>query len=453
MTNSKEIAVVEQPSPEDTNGDVPEELSLETLEKNMSSSTHIFFFLLLALLVAFGTWASVRMIDIVSQVQGEVVPSSQIQAVQHLEGGIIKRILVKEGQVVERGQTLVELKTTANDADVGELQSRVVGLTVDIARLTAASNNLPAIPKVSDLEVEYPKLMQEARRQFKIGRENHKQDLESQKEAIAQKKHKITEVSARLRNKKKRLKLLNEQISISTTLLKDNIATRYEHLNLLKEANSLQSDIEEGRALFHQMESSLKEERAKLAKISSNYKNKAVDELEELRQRLRETTNRLAKYKDNLQRTTVTAPMDGIVKTLYLVTLGGVVKPGGTILDMVPINDKLVIDARLPIQDVGYISTNQSATIRLASNDANRFGVIEGKVVSISPDTLISDSGGAYYKIRIETEKNTFQSGDFTYRLYPGMIISASIHTDQRTIADYFLSPFLSTMGTALGER
>lgn len=149
-------------------------------------------------------------------------------------------------------------------------------------------------------------------------------------------------------------------------------------------------------ALLHQIESSLREEDAKLAGIVIGYLSKAIDELEDIRQRLRETTERLAKYKDNLDRTTVPAPMDGIVKTLYLVTIGGVLKPGGAVLDLVPLNDKLVIEARLPIQDVGYISPDQQATIRLASNDASRFSHIQGKVVAISPDTLISDNAGAF---------------------------------------------------------
>jgi len=425
----------------------------EITDRDIKRSTHIFLFLLIGLVAAFWTWSTLRTIDIVSQVQGEVVPSSQIQAVQHLEGGIIKHLLVKEGQVISKGQTIVELETAANDADVGELQSRVIGLTVDIERLIAVSNSLDEIPEITNLETSYPQLMQEARRQFAVDMQAHQQDQQAQLEEINQKKHHLSEISARIRNNKSRLELLNEQIAISEDLLADQITNRYTHLELLKEANTLKSAIEENIALFQQTKSSLKEEEAKLAKITSRYQSEAIEELEDLRQKLRETTNRLSKYKDNLHRTTVIAPMDGIVKTLYVVTVGGVVKPGGTILDLVPLNDKLVIEARLPIQDVGYISPDQPAKIRLASSDASRFNPIEGKVISISPDTLISDNGGAYYKVRIETDENRFQAGEFSYQLYPGMIIDASIHTGERTVADYILSPFISRMNMALGER
>jgi membrane fusion protein, adhesin transport system len=163
---------------------------------------------------------------------------------------------------------------------------------------------------------------------------------------------------------------------------------------------------------------------------------------------------RLRKFDDNLQRTVLRAPVDGIVKTLYLVTEGGVIRPGETVLDIVPEGDRLIVEARLPTQDIGYIHAGQKAVIKLTTADARRFGNINGEVVHISPDTLVTDKGQPYYKVRVATEDACFKgSGGEKYCLYPGMLVLVNIHTGQRTVLEYLFSPFFASMDSALTER
>ncbi|MHA1598186.1 MAG: HlyD family efflux transporter periplasmic adaptor subunit, partial [Alphaproteobacteria bacterium] len=146
-------------------------------------------------------------------------------------------------------------------------------------------------------------------------------------------------------------------------------------------------------------------------------------------------------------------PVDGVVKSLYVTTIGGVLKPGQTVADVVPGGDRLIIEAKLETQDIGYVQAGQSVIVKLTSADAMRFGNMEGTVTNVSPDTLVTQDGLSYYKVRIETEKDRFQRGDLQYRLYPGMQVVTNILTGKRTVLEYIAGPLLNSMDEAMTER
>jgi membrane fusion protein, adhesin transport system len=420
---------------------------------SVKTSTHLFFLLLTTLCLSFGLWAYYFELDVSSMTDGEVVPLSKVKLVQHLEGGIVQRILVKEGQLVKKDQPLVELQITASDADVRELKLRLAALEIDIRRLDAETDGKNQIAFSEDLRASHPHLVRQARGLFNARRENLQNDLKRQEELIVEHRQAVNEIKVRLRNQKKRLELLKEQVTISEGLLEDDLTNRYKHLDLLKESNSLESAIGENSAALHQAEAALKRVQVGLDGIRSSFEEKAQGELEDSRARYRELTERMRKFEDSLSRTVLRAPVDGVVKTLYMVTEGGVVRPGGTLLDIVPLDDTLVIEAKLPTQDIGYIHPGQKAVMKLTSADARRFGNLNGKVIHIGPDTLINERGVPYYKVRIAPETDFFQHRDNRYELYPGMILSVSIHTGQRTVFEYLVSPWVSSMDSAMTER
>ena len=175
--------------------------------------------------------------------------------------------------------------------------------------------------------------------------------------------------------------------------------------------------------------------------------------LDETRLNRAELAARVKKFEASLKRTNVHSPMAGVIKTLHVFTVGGVLRPGDPIADIVPAGDRLIIEAKLPTQDIGYVAPGQLAVIKLASADAMRFGGLDGNVVNVSPDTLLSPEGQPFYKVRIETEKSYFESGKLQYKLFPGMQVMASIHTGQRTVLQYVIDPIRYSMGSAIQER
>ena len=197
----------------------------------------------------------------------------------------------------------------------------------------------------------------------------------------------------------------------------------------------------------------LHEAQAQRDGIDSEFIQDNRKQMDEAELNFRELTQRIQKFKDNLSRTVVRAPVDGTVKTLHVVTVGGVIRPGDPVVDLVPAGDRLIVEAKLQVQDIGYVVPGQDALIKLASGEASRFSPLHGTVIQVSPDTLLTKDGHPYYKVRIATESDHFSHGKLTYNLFPGMQVAASIRTGTRTVARYLLDPLLSKLDNALGER
>lgn len=448
-----EPAMAHPPEREPGHADPPVPPTPMTSVAELSRSTHLFLGLCVALVLGFLLWAAIGTLDIVSLTQGEVIPSSHVKEVQHLEGGIVRQILVKEGDEVAPGQPLVELEPTARDADVNEITSRLLALRLERLRWEAEREGADELPIPDELAREDPEMLAQARGLFHSRRELLRSKLSALDEQVTQREKDLEELKARQRNSRKRLELLEEQIRISERLLRSDLTNRYNHLDLLKEQNAIKSQIEEAVVGEGRAEAALKGARAERNATLHAYGNEVGDGLENTRRQIVELTARLAKFTDNLERTVLRSPVSGVVSRMHVTTQGGVIRAGETVLDIVPREDRLVVEARLPIRDIGYVHPGQTATIRLATADAVRFGKLEGLVRHVSPDTLLNDQGQPYYKVRVETPQGYFEKKGERYQLYPGMIVSVQIHTGQRTVLEYIFAPFLTSMDDALTER
>ena len=390
-------------------------------------STQSFFIAFSALAVAMLLWAVLFEIDIVSNAEGQVIPVGEIKTIQHLEGGIIEKILVKESEYVEKGQPLVILAATASEVDVEELQVRMDTQVIKSIRLEAEINNfeVPIFP--TSLSKKREKIINKSMELF-LSRQKTFEGTLKEFDALVAKAQ--TDVDILLR-----------QAEMSQQLMEEQVTSEFAHLNILKELNNAKGVLEE------------------TIEKRENYKNQFIeegrDELQVAQRELSQSEETMKKLKDSLKRTTVTAPVDGVVKNLFFVTEGGVIKPGGSILDLVPTKDSLIVEARLPNSDIGFVKVNQDAVVKLSSADSVNFGQINGKVIQISPDTEQdeNDKRIVFYKILVETEQSYFQSKNRIYQLVPGVKVIASIQIGQRTVANYLLSPFMSTMDQTFQER
>jgi len=460
MTEERPAPVIPPPAPD---GPGPADAPIEHTaapgpdtskpSERTSITAHMTFVLCGAMVVAFGVWASVSTLDIVSMATGEVIPSTQVKTIQHLEGGIVREILVREGETVRKGQSLMKLEPTASDADVAELRVRLRALSADKARLEALTTGAsqPVFPPV--LMKSHPELTRQAQTRFNVRRRRHAGEVLRQEQAVAQRKQEIIEINTRIRSSGQSLKLVNEQIGISEALMKDKLTNRFQHLDLLKESRQLRGGIDTDRASLVRAKLALGEAGAELENIKNAFDEENQTALDETRLNFGELFERVKKFEASRQRTNVQSPEAGVVKTLHVFTIGGVLRPGDPIADIVPAGDRLIIEAKLPTQDIGYVAPGQVAVIKLASADAMRFGGLEGSVVNVSPDTLLSPEGEPFYKVRIETDKSYFESGKIKYNLFPGMQVMASIHTGQRTVLQYVIDPIRYSMGSAVQER
>ena len=413
----------------------------------------VFFLLLVAMCLCFALWTIIGKLDIVSTANGKVVPSSRVKEIQHLEGGIVNEITVREGETVKQGQILVVLEQTASGADVDELTARITSLQFDVIRLEAENSGQELLTFPEDLAKQHPDLARQNLHIFQSRQSQYQSEMEAQKEKIHQKEQDINGIMARLENEKTSLALLNKQLKISEDLLAENLTTRYKHLEFKREATDLKSKIEQDQVAVERAESAVKEANNRLEELLHAFLSLIRTELKDAREQLDEFTMRLRKYDDSFKRKVIRSPVDGIIKSLYIVTEGGVVTPGMTIMNIVPADDKLVIEAHLPISDIGFVTVGQRAVVKLASPDARRFGKLEGTVTHVSPDAFTNEEGRMYYTVRIDTEQDQFQHNNRVYRLYPGVLVQAFIHIGQRSVLEYLLDPFLTTLDNSLQER
>ena len=400
---------------------------MNTLSEKHKKNTRIFFYILSLFAVTAGLWMFLFNIDIISNAEGQVIPAGDVKTIQHLEGGIIDQILVKESDIVKMDDPLVILAATASEVDVDETQVQIDAKKIESIRLEAEINNFD-VPIFDDSLVNNrPELVNKSLELF-VSRKNK---LEGD----------IKKVSAEIAQHQTAIDILIKQTEMSEQLLVEGIITEFAHYDLLKELNAAKGALE----------TSLEEKE----NITKQFVESARNARQVAQREISELNETIKALKDNLERTVITAPVDGVVKNLFFVTIGGVIRPGEAILDIVPTRDNLIVEARLQESDIGFVKPGQSAVVKLSSADAVNFGQIEGVVDRISPDTEQDENDNriVFYNIFVELDQNYFESKEKTYYLVPGVKVTASIQIGERTLANYLLSPFIGSLGQSFQER
>ena len=399
----------------------------ENLNLKYKRTTNLLFYSFSVFMFLIIAWSLIFEVDIVSSADGQVIPLGEVKTIQHLEGGIIEEILVKESEIVEKDQPLVILAPTASETEVDELQVRIDSQIIKSIRLEAEINDFDTPIFPDELFDTRQEIINKSMELF-VSRKN---TFEGE----------IKEIDIMTEQARTSVDILVRQVEMSAKLLEEKVTSEFAHLDILKELNVAKSSLEEA------------------IEKRDNFKNAFIEdsrnELQLAQRELSQSDETMKRLQDNLERTIIKAPVDGVVKNLFFVTVGGVVKPGGSILDIVPTKDSLIIEAKLPNTDVGFVQPGQSAVVRLSSADSVNFGQINAIVTQISPDTEEdeNDKRIVFYKILLETEKSYFESKNKIYHLIPGVKVNASIHIGQRTVANYLLSPFIGSMGESFQER
>ena len=416
-----------------------------------------FLYLFSSLLVLALAWSILCTIDIVSEAAGEVIPRTKVKKVQHLEGGIVREILVHEGDHVKADQPLISLDPSTADANAEELDVRIVALQIEMLRLEAESQGLAEPNFPPELVEKQKDLVDQARNLFQARRKRLQGDIASLESKVHQREQDIRELAARLDNLRRNLPLVLRQVQRSEELIRERLIKEDELLARRKEKNNTESAIREGAAALQRANAALVSAKEELAHVTDAYREDVETELKKVQREHMELSQRTRKFHDSQDRTVLRAPEEGIVKSINVVSEGEVIQAGMTVVEIVPVGDKLVVEAHLPIQDVGYVHPGQPAVVKLASRDARRFGNIEGKVLHVSPDAVSQlGPGGAtntYYKVLVETDADHFSRKSNRYNLFPGMRVIVGIHIGTRSVLGYFLDPFVDAMSGSMKER
>lgn len=369
--------------------------------------------LTLLTVAGFIAWAYWAKIDQITRAPGSVIASSKTQVIQSQEGGILERMMVKEGDRVERGDPVVYLERTQAESVYLESLAKQAALLATVSRLRS---------EVLDTSIEFP-----------IELEGYPQFVSNQRELHVKRKSALTEELDAL---EKMGQLVRDELALNRPLLRTGDVSKTDILRLERQLADLESQQTNIRNKFFQ------EAQAELGKYE--------EELAAVKQQL-------AQRKDKLEQTTLYAPVNGIVKNIAVNTEGGVIRPGEEILQIVPIDDALVVEAKVSPADIAFVSTGLPATVKIDAYDYTIYGDLSGTLTYISADTLTEERQNGeepYYRIQVRTDNNRF-SGDIAKALeiLPGMTASVEIKTGSNTVLHYLTKPLTKTLAESLGER
>ncbi len=397
-------------------------------------------------------WAHFARLDEVSITPGEVIPQGQVKAIQHLEGGIIKQIHVQEGDIVAAGDSLISLDLATSGVNREELQARLDTQILTKARLEAeAAETEPTFP--ADLAQHWPDQVRTERDAFEARRSELTATLRVLEEQAHQRELEVRELEAQGRATARNLVLAQERFKMSADLLRDGLTPKMEHKQLEAEVKTLEGQSEVVSSSVPRARAAVSEARERIVEARLGFRREAREQLAQAEQNIARLSELLNEATEQRGRAEIKSPIDGIVKNLRFHTIGGVVRPGEAIMEIVPSGENLVVEAKLNPTDRGYVEAGQKAVVKISTYDFARYGGLEGKVIQVAPDSSADENGTPYFRVVVKTDKTYLGNAAGELPITPGMQATVDIHTGEKTVIDYLLKPVLKLRHEAFRER
>lgn len=399
------------------------------------------------------TWASWAELDEVTRGSGKVIPSSQIQVVQNLEGGILSALFVSEGQQVEKGEVLLQIDDTRFSSSLRESKLQLVTLKAKAARLEAEVSGEIFSPTPELLELGASVVRDE----LELYR-TRRQELDQAKSILDDERRQITQELAELRAKRSKLdrsyKLVAKELQISRPLKDAGAISEVEILRLERQVNELKGELEGAQLAIPRARSKLRAAEKKIEEANIQFANEARAELNTVNAELLQMKETNVALEDRVERTAVRSPVKGTVKQVMFNTVGGVIKPGDELVEIVPLDDTLLVEAEVSPKDIAFLYPGLKTIVKISAYDFAIYGGLEGRLEHISADTITSERDEeSYYLVRIRTDKTSLGSESKPLPIIPGMLAEVDILTGKKTVLDYILKPILRARDRAMRER
>lgn len=409
---------------------------------------YTFILLVIAIL-----WACFCRIDEITNGEGKVIPSSQVQIIQNLEGGIIANIPVKIGDVVKKDQIVLKLDETRFASSAGETKAKTEALQAKIARLTAEANGSEQITFPDELLKNSPQIVEDETALFNKRKEEFHAQQELLKEQVTQRQQELVEKQSNLNHLQSTYAIANKELQMSIPLEKKGVVSEVEILRLRRDVTRIRSDMDATRLAIPRLQSQAIEAAHKLEGATAKFRSDAANELAQAKAEFAGSSATEMAAEDRLARTTIRSPVNGIVKTIKLNTVGGVIQPGMEVMEIVPLEDNLLIEVKVRPSDVGFLRPQQKATVKISAYDYSIYGGLDGLVETISADSITNEKGESFYLVQVRTNKNHLGTDEKPLSIIPGMLANVSIKTGRKSIMSYLMKPILKTKQNALTER
>ena len=425
---------------------------------------------LAALILTFIIWAYFAALEQVTSGEGRVIPSSNTQIVQSLDGGILEELYVREGMSVVKGQPIARIDDTRFQSDVNQQKQEVDSLRANIIRLRAElssilvgdDSNWRLQIKIAKKQIIFsnefmekmPELVARQQQEYNGRIDSLINQLAIQGRKIEQKIQEIQELDSKVATLQRSYDFANKELSLTRPLAEKNIIPEVELLKLERNVNDILGELEGVQLLRPKSESSLSETVLQRRETALKYRTDTRAELNKMQAELSRMNEAQVGVQDKVDKALMTSPVVGTIKTIHINTLGGVITPGQPLMEIVPTKDKLLIEAKIKPQDIAFLHPGLPAIVKVTAYDFAKYGGLHGKVEHISADTTQDDKGNSFYVIRVRTDSSSIIKKDKTeLPIIPGMMTTVDVITGKRTVLEYILNPVLRAKQSALREQ
>ena len=413
---------------------------------------YILSILAFAFVVTFLVWAHYAVLDEVTRGEATIIPSSKTQVVQNLEGGILAEIHVREGDIVERNDILVRIDNTSAQANFRDARARYLSLLAKVSRLEGElESREPAFDE--EVVVEAPEAVQDETSQFMARQAQYEAQLSVLESQFKQRTQEIQETRSRRTQLQRNLALAQEERAITKPLVDRKLMPKVDLLRIEREIADLDGQIQTLRITVPRMEQAATEARRRVEEYSASHRAQVSDELSKAKTELQSVTEMLFAGEDKVTRTEVRSPVRGTIKQIMHNTVGGVIRPAENIVEIVPLDDTLLVEAQIRPADIAFLRPGQASSIKVTAYDFSIYGGLQATLENISADTIKDENGESFYRVYLRTERNTIEHQDRELPIIPGMTATVEILTGEKSVLDYILKPILKARDRALRER
>lgn len=424
-------------------------------DEDMPLGRHIILLSICGFFFIFFLWASFALIDETTRGQGKVIPSREVQKLSSYEGGVIEKILVEEREIVQEGQVLVQLRDIAAGAEFGSTEERVMALKAAVVRLKAEADG--KFPEFAQEIIDTaPQAVSAEMAAYSANQDKINTQISMAQDQKSQRSQELNELTIKSGDLRGQVSLAQEEKDMLAPIVARGAAPKMDIIRIDRTIKERQTELNSVNAAMPRARSAIAEAESRIRDVRSTAKAQAQTELVAKSSELRSLEKGIVGLVDKKDRMEIRSPVKGIIQDIKVHTETSSVQPGQEIIEIVPLDDKLVVEARIKPQDIAFLYENQPAMVKITAYDFSIYGGLKGKVVGISPDAIVDEKGESYYNVRIQTDENTLKKvgkDGKALGIMPGMVATVDILTGQKTVMEYMLKPFIKTIDSSLNER
>jgi adhesin transport system membrane fusion protein len=414
---------------------------------------HAFTWIVLLFMSIFVIWASIARLDEITQCEGKFVSSGRVQVVDNLEGGLLQEVFVKEGEVVEQGQILARISNPSAEAELVDIESKYYSRLAASARLMAEVQDKEELVMPDEVLRYKPESAADELHLFQVRRQLQKSQEQILQDQITQKQHELQELREKYKQTTQIHTIIQKELKITQPLMQEKLIPIIDYLRQQKEDQDVRGQLRALESALPRVEASLLETHERLAEAQGRRRAEAMNELRNVQAEMDGLHKTMLARQDRMVRTELRSPVKGTVKLVKSNTVGSVIKPGDNFIEVVPLDDRLQVEALVRPSDIAFIRVGMPAKLKISAYDFSIYGSLDAEVETISADTFVDQQNNSFYKVKLKIFQNHLEYHGKKLPIIPGMMVVSDIVTGQKTVMQYMLKPLMKAKASALRER